>query len=199
MMQPLRCDRNWENQEWIIAIHEAGHCVGHLAIGEHIISATIIPDADSLGRVVPLRKAGASYGEISAITFLCGSIAVDLALGSHWVPRSIAANPDWASGRLFLHPRSAERSRPSAEEQARIDALIASAGAENLAVAIDLVWTEGHPDEAQAVDKRLIQLARAAEALLRRRWPAVLRVADALMERKTLTGGEVAAIVKGLA
>jgi hypothetical protein len=197
MMQPLRCDRNWENQEWLIAIHEAGHCLGHLSIGEQIITASIIPTAETLGHVLPLRKAGATYGEISAVPFLAGTIAVDLAFGSHWLQRDPVVYPDWAGARLFLRPVTAKGRDLSVDEEARIDEMIERIGAERLCVAVDAVWGARHPEQSEEIEDRLTRSARMTEALLRRKWPSVLAVANALMERKTLTGGEVAAIVRG--
>jgi hypothetical protein len=69
-----------------------------------------------------------------------------------------------------------------------------SAGGHDRAIAMELFWHVTSPDE-KARNLQLALLWRKAELLVQQHWKTVQGLADALLERKTLTGKELRDVI----
>lgn len=152
-----------------VAYHEAGHVVCAVACGHEAVSATIIPDGDSLGSYC-IRFHRQSFGTIHhrLLVHLAGPLAS--AMHQHgpdhkfedMVPCS-RKNGDWrqaVDAAVLLHPRGHDA------DPREIVGIIRAAGL-----------------EAQAI---------LARPLI---WRGVERVAAALLQRKKLTGQVIQALI----
>ena len=82
------------------------------------------------------------------------------------------------------------------ELRAKVDTVSAAIGAEQ-------VWSwwathaaEKCPEKMQIIERKLAGVCRAAEGLLLRTWPRVIAVAEALLQRRRLSGRQIEAILK---
>jgi hypothetical protein len=185
--------------EELTALHEAGHAVAHHAAGWPCLSATIIPTKEYSGRVSHDPAVRCPDGELEALVFVAGPMAVDLLISGHWVWRG-SEYPDYAAARLALWCKYFPSPQLTAERDAAIsaqlDALAASIGAARLGSLWARLNADARPDQVSLIERGLAAACCAAEKLLRRLWPSVIAVAGALLERKTLSGEEVAAIAE---
>jgi hypothetical protein len=191
----LRMPRLLEiTDEKLTAIHEAGHCVGHLAMGSRFKLVTITPDSDSAGHLEhdlgpllpPFRH---------SIALVSGTIAVDIFLDSRWVKRSGAFYTDWTLARFVLPIRDGKSKLP-ADEQEKLNAIIDEVGINCVVMAVNKIYREMNPAGFAAAEKQIAAVARAAEKLIRRRWQDVLKIAEALLLKKTLTYLQVTEILR---
>jgi hypothetical protein len=183
----------------LVALHEAGHAVVCLLVAAAPVEASVVPTEDTEGHVRFPPAILAGKPELAAVAALAGYIATDLVFGAHWVMREGPAYPDFARARLDLWEKCCpSRSIPeqrAGEIDAVIGALASRIGIEKLAALYARLSTREDPAASALVEREVSGVCRLAEKLLRRVWPKVLAVAAALLERKTLTGAEIQAIV----
>jgi hypothetical protein len=119
------------------------------------------------------------------------------AAGMHWTAcAGDGPYRDWDEARVLLWPDGPPRPRPTPEMAAAADAIVAGVPEEQLASFCVLAYGASRPAERPIVEARVAAVARTAEQLRRRIFPRVLAVADALLNQKTLTYSQAAAIYR---
>jgi hypothetical protein len=195
----MNLDTRTITDEELTALHEAGHVVAHFAVDWPAAAGTIVPTEEYLGQVTFDPDAKRPDGNLEAMVFAAGHIAVDLMLCGCWVHRT-SDYPDFAAARLAIWCKHFPRPQLSPEREAavnaHVEALAQSIGSARLVSLWALFCADEHPDRMPFIEVRLAGVCRSAAGLLLRLWPRVVAVADALLDRKTLTGEEIAAVLQ---
>lgn len=182
-------DARSEEERRRIAVHEAGHAVAMLAVGQPARSVSIVESRSAGGMTVKDAKlVHPSKGSIEAhiVSLLAGRAAEEIVLG----------DPSAGAGGT------------AASDLAQATALLASLQA-SLGLRDTLMW-RAPPEEATTlanldpelrdkVEGDLRRLYDEALAMIRQRLPAVNAVAECLLARRRLSGEEVERIANAAA
>ena len=177
-----------------MAVHEAGHVAVHLAVGLPFLRATVVPTVEYLGCVVPDPEAPVASNELYAILAVAGTVAVDHWLGRRWNTRH-DGHQDWSIAMAHLSFGLCPMPAVPPDEKRRSTEAIRGLPIHLVATLWNLQVCREYPGSGSRLQSRLGQVARIAEQFLSRPrvWPRVLRLADLLMERKTLTYADASA------
>ncbi|OEH77712.1 cell division [Cyclospora cayetanensis] len=173
------------------ATHEAGHAVVAFFLqpsADPIHKATIVSRGSALGLVeqLPLEdRYGASFGELYARLCVCmgGRAAERLAFGHDAVTTGASSDIHTATQLAMKMVTSWGMSKqmgPLAYTAAARNNFLSSETARQIETEVKALVTQAEAD---------------AEALLRRHWGSLCALTEALLERETLSGEEIAALL----
>ena len=159
------------------ALHEAGHAVAHFAVGWPAACGHHRPRRRLLGPGHARPGGKSPRGDLEALVFVAGPIAVDLLLSGCWVRRR-SDHPDWAAAGSRVWCQHFPRPQPSPEREAEIDRPGQRRGRCHRP---DPAWRlctlaspRTIPSRCAWVEKRFAAVCRTAEGLLLRFWPRVV-------------------------
>jgi hypothetical protein len=177
------------------AIHEAGHAAACLAMGQPFALVSIVPEPGSFGRVTNDPAAPKPPPLVDAVAALAGPIAIDLWFGFRRIERGLE-DSDWTAARVYaaveLAPTPA--APPDPERRERVDRITELIGPFNLARLSVALWDLDNSARRPELRRLVAQRARIAERVLRRHWPAVIALAEALLKRRSLDYEEARAV-----
>lgn len=163
-----------EELEKVTAYHEAGHMIAAWELGLTVTMATIVPDPEEgyVGRVrIPVEERVLYADWVDENEYLCAHLVTYYA--------GIATEEIYTS-------------MPMSNAEVRVE--LETYGSDYFSVS-DFILTIAGPNEAKQVE--VDENAKLqARKLIRRRWRRVSKIADVLLERKTLDEGECRQILE---
>jgi ATP-dependent Zn protease len=166
-------------QEWQIAVHEAGHAIAAIRLrgkDKRIVRVSIVRRGSALGYVLPVSKVDIYAQKLSdiekdIIVSLAGHVATVEILGEAWT----GATSDFRMARLRAM-------------------YLADLSAFGNYMVID----GKQPKVIENADNYLEKCMRYTQKLMQENREELVEVANALMEHKDLTGDEVIKIIEGI-